>query len=270
MNRLPIGCAAAGAAILCMGTAAAQTAVPPSVDPGRVQQQVQPPKPEQRTPDIVEPDMPDNVPPEAAANTRLTLSAIVVDGSSIYGASDFHSLTQPLIGHEIRLTEVFALADRITVRYRNQGYILSRAVVPAQKIDNGVLHLRIVEGYVHTVAVQGPHSDLIEKYGAAIAASKPLRREVLERYLLLMNALPGVTARAVLEPSQGATGGTDLTIVATQKTVDGFVNVDNRGSRYLGPLEASAGVGFNNVFGLGERTSIDYATDYPSAGLHEH
>jgi hemolysin activation/secretion protein len=268
MNRFLLGIIVGAAATWGPGAVMAQAVAPGSIDPGRIQQQFQPPKPAPAKPEIVTPEISDNVPPDSAARTRITLSAIEVDGSSVYATSDFLPLIKPLLGHEIRLLDVFTLADQITARYRNDDYILSRAVIPAQKIENGVMHVRVVEGYVHAVTIRGPHNALLEKYGAEIAASHPLRRKVLERYLLLMNAMPGVTARAVLEPATGVTGGTDLTVVATQKTVDGYLTADNRGSRYLGPLEGYAGVGFNNIFGLGERTSIDYGTAYPNADGH--
>ena len=198
------------------------------------------------------------------------MKSIDVDGSTIYPPSHFASETQPLLGHEIGLVEVFQLADRITARYRRDGYILSRAVVPAQKIENGTLRIQIVEGYVHGVSFKGPHSRLMEQYAAQIMAARPLRQDIIERYLLLMNALPGAAARAVLAPAQDAPGGTDITIVTTEKTVDAYVSIDNHGSHYLGTLEGSAGVGLNDLLGLGDRTSFDYATAYPNATLHEH
>lgn len=266
MNRFLLGITVGCIAVCGPGALMAQ--VPGSVDPGRIQQQFQPPQQEKAKPEFVAPEISDNVAPDSAASTRITLSSIAVDGSSVYTAADFLPLTNPLLGHEIRLLDVFNLADAITARYRKDDYILSRAVVPAQKIENGAVHIRVVEGYVHAVTIRGPHNALLEKYGAEIVASRPLRRIVLERYLLLMNALPGVSARAVLEPAKGVTGATDLTIVATQKTVDGYLTADNRGSRYLGPLEGYAGIGFNNVLGLGERTSVDYGTAYPNADGH--
>ena len=262
-------CALAGALYFGANETWAQNVAPPSVDPGRIQQQFQIPKAEAVKPDLDLPDISDTVAPDAAARTPVTLSSIVVEGSSIYSATVLQSMSASLIGHEIRLADVFSLADRISARYRQDGYVLSRAVIPAQKIENGVLRITVVEGYVHTVVLQGPHSDLLAAYGSAIRDSRPLRREVLERYLLLMNALPGVTARAVLEPSAGQTGGTDLTVIVTQKTVDGYVSADNRGSRYLGPVEATAGVAINNLLGLSERTSVDYGTAYPSTNLHD-
>lgn len=271
MMRRVVSVIAFGLSAAIAAQAPAQTAAPstpPAIDPGRVQRQFQQPTPETERPDIETPEIADNVPPESAADTRLTLKAIVVDGASVYSAADFAAMSEPLLGHSVSLLEVFTLADRITARYRRDDYILSRAVVPAQKIDGAVMHIRVVEGYVHAVRVQGPHNGLLERYGAAITASRPLRRAVLERYLLLMNALPGVTARAVLEPAVGQTGGTDLTVIAAQKEADGFVSIDNRGSRYLGPLEASAGVGINDFFGWGERTAFDYSTADPKLDGH--
>lgn len=231
-----------------------------SVEPGRVQKQFEPPTVPHATPDIVVPDIPSAIAPAEASKVRVVLTAIVIDGASVYTTDHFEPLSKPLIGHEIALSEIFALADAITTRYRHDDYILSRAVVPAQRLEKGVLHIQVVEGFINKVHFEGPVNDLLEQYGQRIVAEHPLRGAVLERYLLLMNDLPGLSARAVLAPATGSVGGSDLTLVTAQKKVDAYAGFDNHGTRYIGPLEISSGVNANNALGLGEKTSLNYAT----------
>ena len=53
-----------------------------------------------------------------------------------------------LVGREVSLADVFRLADELTLCIRNEGYVLSRVIVPPQNIRDGAVQLRVVEGYV--------------------------------------------------------------------------------------------------------------------------
>jgi len=258
---------AAGAASLLLGSGSALAQVVPQIDPGRVQDRLRPPELPRTAPQVVTPDIPASVAPEDAANVRFVVARVEIEGSTVYPASAFADLTAPLVGREISLAQAFTLAAEITARYRRDDYILSRAIVPAQRIENGVLRVQIVEGFVSGVAFEGPASGLLRKYGEALAAERPIRGKVLERYLLLMNDLPGVTARAVLAPSPDVAGGSQLSIVAAQKRFDAYAGFDNHGSRYIGPFEFYAGVAANDALGLNERLAVNFAGAAPLAEL---
>ena len=95
------------------------------------------------------------------------------------------------------------IAARITARYSEDGYLLSKAVVPAQEVELGVLRIRVIEGHLENIIfegrVDGPTA-LLETYARKITESQPLRSDVLERYILLMNDLPGLSAERRLVP----------------------------------------------------------------------
>jgi hemolysin activation/secretion protein len=73
--------------------------------------------------------------------------------------------------------------------------------------------------------------------------------------MLLANDLAGVTASAVLQPSRDAVGAAELIVKTSLDRVAGSVVIDNRGSPYTGPWEATGRVDLNTPFGLGERLS---------------
>jgi hemolysin activation/secretion protein len=220
------------------------TTLPPSVEPGRIQQQFQPQEAPRAVPEISIPATPENEIPADAANVSLQLDAITVEGATLYSAENLAALTQDYVRRPIVLADLFRLADRITARYRADGFILSRAVVPAQRIGK-TARITVVEGYVSEIHVDGYDAVRIEAYAKHIEASRPLRAADLERYMLLVNDLPGVTARAVLSPSPTAEGGALLTIVASHALVDGSFVTDNRGTRFIGPVQFYALTGIN-------------------------
>src|SRR5690606_23868403 len=56
---------------------------------------------------------------------------------------------------ELNLYQLNAAADAITEFYRDQGYNLARAVVPPQKVEDGVVTLAVVEGRLGKVIFSG-------------------------------------------------------------------------------------------------------------------
>jgi len=189
---------------------------------------------------------------------QFTLRSIAFEGNTRFSADELKSIYADKIGKKISLQELNKIVSEVTAFYRNQGFILSRAVLPPQKIDKGDVKIRIVEGFVSKVEIVGDVSSdsVIHSYADKIRASKPLNAKDLERYLLLMEDLPGVQARAVLRPSADTPGASDVIVNITRKNIEASLSFDNRGSRYLGPLEAGGTFSFNNLFGLDEQTQI--------------
>ena len=221
--------------------------LPPAAEPGRLQQQFQPPTQPETPPSVTVPGVPTSPRPPNAANIHLQVQAIAIQGSTVYSLEELQALTAPYTNRSISVADLFQLADEITAKYRGDGYVLSRAVVPAQNLSTSAALVRItvVEGFISSYQVQGYDSASIEGYASQITASRPLRASDLERFMLLVNDLPGVTAHAVLSPGTDVVGGTVLTIDTTHKLVDATIAADNRGTEYIGPYQLYAGAGVN-------------------------
>jgi hemolysin activation/secretion protein len=65
----------------------------------------------------------------------------------------------------------------------------------------------------------------------------------------------------VISPSASTVGGSDIVIIPSVDPYNFSVNLDNYGSRFLGPLQASFAGQFNNTFGAGETIQLQYVTD---------
>ena len=199
-------------------------------------------------------------PKHTGSTATFELKGIKLEGATVYGEEQLHSLYADKIDTKITLDDLNQIAADITAYYRNHGYILTRAIVPPQKESSGIFTLRIVEGFVNDVKLVGDvghgNDRLLEAYAQKIRDAKPLNTETLERYLLLMEDLPGVQARAVLTPAANVQGATDVVVTVTRRTFEASASLDNRGSRYLGPEEATASAFFNNILGLDDQTQL--------------
>ncbi|CAL7962621.1 putative POTRA domain-containing protein [Gammaproteobacteria bacterium] len=186
-------------------------------------------------------------PQKNASAVKFKLSNLVVSGVTVYKKGELLRYYKSYLGKDISLSDLQVIADAITEHYRGQGYVLSRAVVPAQQIIAGKVYIQVIEGYVNAVYVVGDMSKMrakIEKYGEKIKQMRPLQVRKLERYILLLNDIPGLTIKTVLSPAVATVGASELTFVVEQRRIIVDAYYDNRGSRYLGPDEVVASASF--------------------------
>lgn len=199
--------------------------------------------------------------PQGAENIRFVLNTLEIQGVGAYAPEEIAPYYNEKLGTNVSLAEIYGIANDLTVKYRNDGYILTQVVVPPQTIDGGKVELRVVEGFVDQIIIQGASEKdqkQIQKYAENLRENGILDAKQLERYLLLINDLPGVDARSVLSPSKSKTGGSDLTIIVERDRYDAEVSIDNHGTRYLGPYRASYTGSMNSILGYNERITTRF------------
>lgn len=247
-----VAVAAATAVVLTSVTAYAAPAAG-TVNPGRAGDRLAPQRelPNVGAP-IAIPSSPDQKAPEGADAHRFTLNSVSFEGNAALSNDRLQALAKDYVGKEISLGQVYQLASQVTAAYRAEGFILARAIVPTQTISDGNLEIRVVEGFIDKVTIEGDAGgarSMLEEHGRKIAATKPLTAKVLERELLLAQDVAGFRIRSVLTPSQTTPGAADLTLLVERDGFDAYLGVDNRGSRYLGPYEITGAVFANDIFG---------------------
>ena len=266
-------------AVLPAATALGQTiTIAPGADSGQIEQHLQVPPAPQATHESPVFEDERLVPSDEVGELSLVLKSVTVEGSTVYADEDLAYLYEEWLGQKITLAKVFDIVDAITAKYRNDGYVLSRAVLPPQTITDGEVRIRIVEGWINDVRIEGEtrrDRSLLHAYVAKLKGSRPLSIEDLERYLLLIGDLPGIRSKAVVKPSKDTPGAADLVILVEAEAVDGFVRIDNRGTKFNGPTRLWFGTGLNSL--THNRTDAKYVTtDKDNAELtyfevgHEH
>ena len=244
---------------------AAQSVLPGPAQPGLLERRFEPPElPRSGGGEIATPEKESALAPPGAEQVTFAFNGVEVEGATVFQGADIRPLYQALLGTTVPVKTVYDIAQAITTKYTAAGYFLSQAVVPPQKISrDGIVRIKMIEGFVDRVLIrgdiQGPRR-LLEDYGNSIRAARPLELAVLERYLLLAGDLPGVTVSGILMPSETTPGAADLVFEVTQKNADVSASLDNRGSKYVGPWQASAVTNLNSALGRYERTSLQVAT----------
>lgn len=128
------------------------------------------------------------------------------------------------------------IADEVTKYYRQRGYFLARAVIPAQEVVGGIVTIRVLEGRLGNVVAEGnkrfEDDDLAAPFDDI--KGKLITVERIEDALLTVQAFPGIGATGVFRP--GKTVGTaDMVVnVQREKIHDFTIRGDNHGSAFTG------------------------------------
>jgi hemolysin activation/secretion protein len=203
--------------------------------------------------------------PPGAETIEVQVTSIDLDGVTAYAPGALNPLWRGLVGRKVALSEIFAAAQTIEARYRRDGYVLTRVVVPEQSVADGRFHIRVVEGYVAEVQISGDAGDagpLVRRYLDKITRRHPTRLRDIERYLLLVNDLPGISAKAVLTTDPDSLGAARLVVAVTHKAVDAFATVNNHGSVFAGPETGSVGLSVNALGPMVGRVSGTFFTTF--------
>lgn len=217
-------------------------------------QQAQPPaaKPALRMPRLAGPERRGDGKPIAR------LSSVRVDGVHALDPALIADAYRAFLGTMVSQADLAAIAAAITEQYRAAGFHLSRAIIPVQDLAGGVLRIKVVEGSVAELALQGE----ADRFGAAallapIAAESPSRFSTFERQLLLVNDLPGVRIKdTVLDEIGTGSGRFRLTIVLETWSVYAAFGADNLGSKAVGPLQTYGTATLNSSLTAGDALTV--------------
>lgn len=198
------------------------------------------------------------VPADLPAGT-FVLRKVELEGVTAYGAAELRTLYDEFLNREIPYSEVYGIANRITAKYHADGYALSQAFVPGQSVENGVVRIWVVEGALASFRIDGEpggNRQMIARYAERLMQERPLRTEHLERVILLMNDLPGLSVVGYVVPGQRGLNDAVLVLQTGSKKTGGIVGVDNRGSKFFGPVQAYATLQGNALLGAGELIEV--------------
>ncbi|MBF0622287.1 MAG: ShlB/FhaC/HecB family hemolysin secretion/activation protein [Magnetococcales bacterium] len=189
-----------------------------------------------------------------------------ITGATQYSQDELQGYFSELTGNEITLDKVYEAANAIELRYKNDGFVLARVVIPAQTISDGRVKVMVYEGFIDKVTVNAPGNirDVIKGFADKLTSYNPINIEQLERYLLLINDLPGVKAKSILRPG-AKSGSTEIVVRTEQNRFAGTASVNNYGTEFVGPGLVSVSGTTNSLFDWGEQFTVELTGTLPKA-----
>lgn len=231
--------------------------------PGSVQQTLpDDPQPAFRPPSQV--IFPVQSPPSAfdRDEPRFAVNAFEINGATVFSRQRLKRVVSRFVDMELNLYDLNRAADDLTRFYRDHGYALARAYVPAQVVKDGIVRLEVIEGRIGRMRFSGNR-----RYGDAfLAARMPhlspgslVTTERLESDLLHVNELPGLDSRLVLSPGSQP-GETDAEVQIEEQLADVSTTLSNYGRQETGQNRLEATLNLNAPFGWGDRLTLSGIT----------
>ena len=235
------------------------------------------PSEELQKPQLEQPGKPPEIlqvptPPPAAAprvgtTPRTFLRGIRVTGNTVFSDEALAEVAKPYVGREVTDEDLAALRQALTLKYVNAGYLNSGAVIPDQKVADGVVEYRIVEGTLNEIKVTGTehlHPDYVSDR-LALGAGPPLNVVDLQEQLQILLQRPFIQRiNAELLPGDRPGQARLLARVEEGPRGDLWATVDNDLSPSLGNVRGTVLGQFYNPSGRGDilSGSAEHAEGY--------
>lgn len=168
---------------------------------------------------------------------RVLISEIEFLGNTNISSETLRKLFSSKLNKKYSFQELESLARIIGSFYRSKG-LWAKGILPAQSLENGVLVIEIFESRLGEIQISHNEDDL--------NFSEAQSQEVLmygqdkeglfnfakfKQALKNLDAVPGITASAVLEPGQKNGYTNVLVSMANTPTSSGSIRIDNHASR---------------------------------------
>ena len=199
----------------------------------------------------------------AESGQKITLAGFRYQGNTLFTTEELNAVTQPWLNKPVSFVDLRDVTVAIQNFYSDRGRI-AQASFPPQDIENGIVLIAILEGRMGKVEVSPDDgstrfsaSRAKSFFGDAASNNELIDTRPLERGLMLLNELPGVSATAAFEA--GALPGTSDFKIGLIDTpfFSGQASLSNYGSSSTGVGQAVAALAFNNLTGVGDQVNVN-------------
>ncbi len=194
----------------------------------------------------------------STSGPTLDVGAIVIDGLTALGRSDFASVIEPYAGRSLSRAELEQLTDAIANHARERGYILATAWIPQQALIGGMLRVRVDEGMIDDVRVEGSDDPAILRQLQRLLNGQPITLAALQREVLLADDLPGVWIRRTRFETDGQRR--ILVVDARRQDFAGSAQISTDGTKPVGPVRARIDLDANGLISARDRVDLSFST----------
>jgi hemolysin activation/secretion protein len=173
------------------------------------------------------------------------------------------SLLKNYINKKLSFSEINEAVELIQEFYLVNDFFLAKVTLLEQEVVDGIIFININEGrldkkdpYVIKAENLRLYKDILTDY-LENALSTGVTKNGLERALLNINDLPGVSAVSSIEPGVEEGSSKIILNVVEDDLVTGSITLDNHGNRYTAKQRNTIKIDFNNPSKIGDKLSIN-------------
>ena len=157
-------------------------------------QRVPQPLPEQKDLDLLVAPPTNKTKPSQKDARPVDIAKVRVVGSTVLTPERIKAAFDPLQGKNVDLDDLRRVADQLESVYRDAGYFLTRVFVPLQQSKEGGFEIKVVEGYIRSVLVQGGSESLRlqvqDNVQKQLIGKKPLMKADFDKAQSWLNDIP--------------------------------------------------------------------------------
>jgi hemolysin activation/secretion protein len=206
---------------------------------------------------------PAKAPAPVAAGATVKVTGFRFTGNTVYNEAQLAALLADYKGKDLNLDGLNEAAEVIKSHYRQNEYFLAQAVLPPQEIKDGMVVIQVVEGSIGKTNIKMADNARLKEgvarryMDAMLPAGAMITETSIEKPLLLLNDLPGVTIRSTLRPgAQAGEADVDVVVGDEGKRLAGDAQLDNWGNRNSGKLRLTGNLEARNLTGYGDLLSL--------------
>jgi hemolysin activation/secretion protein len=199
-----------------------------------------------------------------AANEKLDILEIRVLGNTRLPPALIEEAVYPHTGPERSIEDVEAARQALEGAYRVAGYSTVYVDIPEQSVDDGVVRLKVTEGRLDRVRIEGAKYFSARRIRAALpgaASGEVPNIPELQHDLAILNAeTPDRSITPVLAAG-GRPGTVDLTLKVDDKLpLRASFEVNDQYTQDTTRWRAMASLGYDNLFNRFDSVTVQYQT----------
>jgi len=243
---------------LCLSIGITQAA---ATDAGSLQQQIDREReialPKQSAPVEAEPQ-----PLKTLSGEAITVKKFTFAGNTLLTSEELNQVVASYLNRPLSFAQLQQAAIAVANAYREAGWIV-RAYLPKQDITEGTVIIQIVEAVFGGVRLEGVPTlrlkpeQILGGIDYAQVTREPINASKLERAILLLDDLPGITVASSLQKGIGQ-NETELVLkVADEPLIKTEISADNAGSYSTGAERLSGNFSLNSPLGIGDQATAN-------------
>lgn len=197
---------------------------------------------------------------EGETGPTFFVKKINIQGNTIIPSSVLKETVSAFENRKATFSHLRSFSEIVTNAYRAQGYLTSRAYLPPQTIEDGQVTVKVLEGKVGKIFVEGNKyfsKESYEKY-MKFGSLRVFRYQDLERDLYMLNRRPDRKAKAFLIAGE-ALGSSDIILkVKDSNPFHAYYSFSNRGTKLTHRSRHSLNLNHNNFLGLDDTLNMSY------------
>ncbi len=210
---------------------------------------------------------------EPLSGPRVVVKSLKFTGhDGLVSKTELESFTARWVGQEVDFAGLDRITRQTTELLRSKQWFLAQAYLPQQDVTAGHIEIAVRPGYLDGADGKGQAFSVIKDSQKPLRLSSSMIEAVasnhlkpgavaneadLERALLLLGEVPGVTARSQLEPGVNPGATSVLLNMEEGPLWSGSVMADNYGSRFTGDAQLNASLQINDPQGLGDQYTLN-------------